>query len=42
MEYKNYRGISLLPIYGKVHGRVIIEKMCEMAEGLFGEEQCGF
>ena len=41
-ECKNYRGISLLSIPGKVYGRVIIEKVRLMTENLIGEEQCGF
>ena len=41
-ECKNYRGISLLSIPGKVYGRVLIEKVRSITEGLIGEEQCGF
>ena len=39
---KNYRGISLLSISGKVYGRMLIEKVRCITEGLIGEEQCGF
>ena len=39
---KNYRGISLLSIPGKVYGRILIEKVHSLPEGLIGEEQCGF
>ena len=42
MECKNYRGISLLSIPGKVYGRVLIGRVYEMTEGLNGEEHCGF
>ena len=41
-ECKNYRGISLLSILGKVYGRILIEKVCSLTERLTGEEQCGF
>ena len=41
-ECKNYRGISLLSIPGKVYGRVVIEKVRELTERLVGEEQGGF
>ena len=41
-ECKNYRGISLLSVPGKVYGRVLIEKVREVTEELVGEEQCGF
>ena len=37
-ECKNYRGISLLCI----PGRILIEKVCSLTEGLTGEEQRGF
>ncbi|MEL7520935.1 MAG: reverse transcriptase family protein, partial [Cyanobacteria bacterium J06553_1] len=41
-ECKNYRGISLLSIPGKVYGRILIERVRGMTEGMLGEEQCGF
>ena len=41
-ECKNYRGISLLSIPGKVYGRILIEKVRSLTERLIGEEQCGF
>ena len=41
-ECKNYGGISLLSIHGKVYGRILIEKVCSLTEGFIGEEQCGF
>ena len=41
-DCKNYRGITLLSIPGKVYGRVLIEKVRRMTESLIGEEQCGF
>ena len=42
MECKNYRGISLLSIPGKVYGRIIIQRIIKVTEGLIGEEQCSF
>ena len=39
---KNYRGISLLSIPGKAYGRILIEKVRSLTEGLIGEQQCGF
>ena len=39
---KNYRGISLLIIPGKVYRRILIAKVCSITEGLTGEEQSGF
>ena len=41
-DCKNYRGISLLSIPGKVYGRILIEKVHSLTERLTGEEQCGF
>ena len=41
-DCKNYRGISLLSVPGKVYGRLLIERVQGMTEGLIGEEQCGF
>merc|ERR1712002_206763 len=41
-DCKNYRGISLLSIPGKVYGRVLIDRVREITEGMIGEEQCGF
>ena len=38
---KSYRGITLLSITGKVYGRILIEKVHSLTEGLIGE-QCGF
>ena len=41
-ECKNYRGISLLSIPGKVYGRILIERVRVLTEGMIGDEQCGF
>ena len=41
-ECKNYRGISLLSIPGKVYGRIMIERVRNITESRIGEEQGGF
>jgi hypothetical protein len=41
-ECKNYRGIGLLSIPGKVYRRVIIEKVREIIEMQIRDEQGGF
>ena len=41
-DCKNYRGINLLGIPGKVYRRILIEKVGSLTEGLVGEEQCEF
>ena len=33
-DCKNYRGISLLSIPGKVYGRILIEKVCSPNRGI--------
>ena len=42
LECKNYRGISLLSIPGKMYGRIIIQRIISETEGLIGEEQGSF
>ena len=41
-ECKNYRGISLLSIPEKLYGRVVINRVRELANGAMEEEQSGF
>ena len=41
-DCKNYRGISLLSIPGMVYGRILIERVRVLTEGMIGEEHCGF
>ena len=41
-ECKNYRGISLLSVVGKVYGRILVERIRETTERKVGEEQGGF
>ena len=42
MECRNYRGISLLSIPGKIYGRIIIQRIMRATEEMVGEEQCSF
>ena len=39
---RNYRGISLLSIVGKIYAGILIERVRRVTEGLIGEEQGAF
>ena len=41
-DCNNYRGISLLSIFGKVFARVILIRLQKLAERIYPESQCGF
>jgi len=41
-ECGSYRGISMMSVVGKLYGRVVIERIKNITEGLVGEEQVGF
>ena len=41
-ECKNYRGISLLSIPGKLYGKVMINRVREQTNGAMEEKQSGF
>ena len=41
-ECKNYRGISMLSIGGKVYGRVLVDRVVKETEGRISDEQGGF
>ncbi len=41
-ECSSYRGISLLSVPGKVHGRILTKRLMEVTEGKVSEEQGGF
>ena len=41
-ECGSYRGISMMSIMGKLYGRVVINRVNHITEGLVGEEQGGF
>src|ERR1700755_879090 len=42
MVCKNYRGISLLSVVGKIYGRVLVSRVKELTKERVGEEQGGF
>jgi hypothetical protein len=39
---RNYRGISLLSVVGKVYAGILVERVRRVTEGLIGEEQGAF
>ena len=41
-EYKNYRGISLLTVVGKIYAGILVDKVCRVTEGLIEDEQGDF
>ena len=41
-ECNNSRGISLLCVFGKLCGRVLIKRIVDWTDSGIGEEQCGF
>src|SRR5215469_6371729 len=41
-ECASYRGISMMSVVGKLYGRVVIDRVKNITEGLVGEEQGGF
>ena len=41
-ECKNYRGISLLSVPGKVYARVVVDRLQKVTDDAIGEEQGGF
>ena len=41
-DRKNYRGISLLCIAGKLFARVALHRLQQLAERIYPESQCGF
>ncbi len=41
-EYKNYRGISLLSVPGKIYGRILNERMMKITDKSVGDEQGSF
>ena len=41
-KFKNYKGISLLSILGKLYGKVVINKVRELTNGAMEKEQGGF
>ena len=41
-DYKNYRGISLLSVVGKIYVGILVDRVCRVSEGLIDDEQKGF
>ena len=41
-ECKNYRGISLLRVVGKIYSGILVDRVCKETEGLIDDEQGGF
>ncbi len=41
-ECKNYRGISLLSVPGKIYGRILNERVMKITNKSMGDEQGGF
>src|SRR5678815_4221110 len=39
---RNYRGISLLSVIGKIYAGILVERVRRVTEGLIGEEQGAF
>ena len=41
-EWKNYRGISLFSVVGKIYAGILIDRVRRMTGGLIDDEQGGF
>ena len=41
-ECKNYRGISLLSVVGKIYAVILVDRVCTVTGGLIDDEQGGF
>ena len=41
-ECKNYRGISLLSVFGKLYARILVDRVCRLTGGLIEDEQGTF
>ena len=39
---KNYRGISLLSVVGKIYAGILVDRVCRVTGGLIDDEQRGF
>ena len=40
-ECKNYRGISLLNVVGKIYAEILVDRVCRVTGSLIDEEQEG-
>ena len=41
-ECKNYKGISLLSVVGKIYSVILVDRVCRVTGGLIDDEQGGF
>ena len=41
-EGKNYKGISLLSVVGKIYAGILVDRVCKVTEGLIDDVQGGF
>ena len=41
-ECKNYRGISLLSVVGKIYAGILVDRFLRVTGGLIDDEQAGF
>ena len=41
-EYSNYNGIRFLSVVGKIYGRIQVDRVRKMSEGLTDDKQGGF
>ena len=41
-ECKNYRGISLLSVVGKINEGIVVDRVCRVTGGLIDDEQGAF
>ena len=41
-ECKNYRGISLLSVVGKINEGIVVHRVCRVTGGLIDDEQGAF
>ena len=41
-ECKNYRGISLLSMVGKIYAEILMDRVCRVTEGLIDDDQWDF
>ena len=42
IKCKNYRGISLLSVVGKIYVDILVDRVCSMTGGLMDDKQGGF
>ena len=42
IKCENYRGNSLLSIFGKIYADILVDRVCSLTGGLTDDEQGGF